>query len=381
MKVLTIASKLEMGGIEKTLLSCLPYLKENGVEMSILCSVGGVLDEDYIKNGVKLIDFGVNKKPFKDAKFLKKIISEQKFDLVHSRNGHTSGVFAKVCKKAGVPFLISIHNERAMFRNSWIEKPILRNLRIWYLNYQKKLSIKYATKIIGHSKANLKYFTGANGFAGNEKLYEVLYNGVDFSKFNNYPQLNLQRQNELKKILEGKKKVLVHIGSFKEQKNHIFLVDVFKKLDPIKNSYALILLGIGDLMEQVKEYVDFLGLKDYILFVGMETNIAPYLYASDLFIFPSLFEGFGNVLIEAQYANLPIAASDIAPHYEASFEAYHQYFYDPCNVEQAKDNIEKLLLEENTELLKQARMFSEAFSIQKMADNLLNIFNKSVNER
>lgn len=379
MKVLTILSKLEMGGIEKTLLSCIPYLKENGVEMFILCSLGGALDEDYKKLGVKLIDFGKHKKPFKDAKFLKKILKEQKFDIVHSRYGHTSGEFAKICKELGIPFLISIHNERAMFRNSWIEKPILKNLRAWYLNYHKNLSVKFATKIIGHSKANLKYFTTDTVYDGKEGLYEVLYNGVDFSKFENYPQLNLQKEEELTKFLKYKEKVLVHIGSFKEQKNHIFLIDVFKKLNPKENSYALILLGVGSLMDQVKNHVKFLDIQDNILFVGMETNIAPYLYASDLFVFPSLYEGFGNVLIEAQYANLPIAASDIAPHYEASFEAYHEYFYDPNNLEQAKDNLEKLLLEENTELIRQARIFSEAFSIQKMANNLFDIFNKSIN--
>jgi len=379
MKVLTVLSKLEMGGIEKTLLSCIPYLKDHGVEMFVLCSLGGALDEDYKKLGVKLIDFGAHKKPFKDAKFLRKILKEQKFDIVHSRYGHTSGVFAKVCKEAGIPFLISIHNERAMFRNSWIGKPVLKNLRVWYLNYHKNLSVKYATKIIGHSKANLKYFTTDAGYVGKEGLYEVLYNGVDFSKFEKYPQLDLQKAEELEKFLKDKEKVLVHIGSFKEQKNHIFLIDVFKKLNPKENSYGLILLGVGSLMEEVKSHAAFLDIQDQILFVGMETNIAPYLYASDLFVFPSLYEGFGNVLIEAQYANLPVAASDIAPHYEASFEAYHKYFYSPNNTEQAKDNIEKLLSQDNTELIKEAKIFSEAFSIQRMANNLMDIFNKSIN--
>src|SRR5690606_16419585 len=104
MKVLTIISRLGMGGIEKTLLSCLPYLIKHGVKMSVLCSLGGELDDDYKALGVELIDFGKNKKPFKDAQFLKKILSERKFDVVHSRYGHTSGLFAKVCHDLKIPF-------------------------------------------------------------------------------------------------------------------------------------------------------------------------------------------------------------------------------------------------------------------------------------
>src|SRR5690606_34041658 len=236
MKVLTVISKLEMGGIEKTLLSCLPYLIKNGVQMSILCSLGGELDDDYKALGVELIDFGSNKKPFKDSRFLKQILSERKFGVVHSRYGHTSGLFAKVCHDLNIPFVVSIHNERAMFRNNWIDKPLLGFVRKSYLDYHKKLTLKYATKIVGHSKANLRYFTDKVDDLPAESQLQVLYNGVDFSKFHDYPALSPEKQRELDNFLTNADRVFVHIGSFKEQKNHRFLIDVFKKLNPIENN-------------------------------------------------------------------------------------------------------------------------------------------------
>lgn len=376
MRVLTIISKLEMGGIEKTLLSCMPYLIQKEVKMTILSSLGGDLDEDFKALGVELIDIGVHKKPFKDAKFLKKILSEKKFDIVHSRFGHTSGLFAKVCNDLRIPFIVSIHNERAMFRNNWIGKPILGFIRESYLNYHKKLTLKYAAKIVGHSKANLRYFTNETESLPIEGQFQVLYNGVDFSKFHNYPALSEDKQIELDRFTSDTNKVFIHVGSFKEQKNHQFLIDVFKQLNPFEKKYRLLLLGTGSLIDNIKMYVKEQGLEKHVLFLGMQNNIAPYLYQSDLFVFPSIYEGFGNVLIEAQYANLPIVASAIAPHYEATEKGYHQFLYNPKDVVDAVRKIESLLNYTDLENLKErGRVFSEAFSVEKMVENLNNIYN------
>src|SRR5690606_14111364 len=379
MKVLTIISKLEMGGIEKTLLSCLPYLIENGVQMSILCSLGGELDGDYKALGVELIDFDKHKKPFKDAMFLKQLLSEKKFDIVHSRYGHTSGPFAKVCYNLNIPFLVSIHNERAMFRNNWIDKPILSFLRTTYLNYHKKLTLKYATKIIGHSKANLCYFTSKVGNLSPESQFQVLYNGVDFTKFEDYPALSAEKRQELDRFLINANKIFVHVGSFKEQKNHHFLIDVFKGLCPIKNNYYLILLGVGSLIDDVKDYAAAQGIESHILFAGMQIDIAYYLVRSNLFVFPSLYEGFGNVLIEAQYLNLPVAASAIAPHYEATEKGYHRFLYNPTNVNEAIEKIEALLETDLDDQKEKARIFAKRFSVENMVNNLMQIYKNAVN--
>src|SRR5690606_26381301 len=199
------------------------------------------------------------------------------------------------------------------------------------------------TKIIGHSKANLRYFTNGVDDLPAENQFRVLYNGVDFSKFHDYPALAPEKQQELDSFLVNADKVFVHVGSFKEQKNHHFLIDVFKKLNPIENNYYLILLGTGSLMDSVRTQVIEEGISQHVLFLGMQINIAPYLYRSDLFVFPSLYEGFGNVLIEAQYVNLPVAASAIAPHYEATEKGYHQFLYNPTNVDDAVNKIMTLL--------------------------------------
>lgn len=375
MKVLTIISKLEMGGIEKTLLSCLPHLSSKGVEIFVLCDVGGQLDDEYKKCGAKIISFNGQKKPFFDARRLKEVLRNEKFDIVHSRYGHTSGLFAKVCHDLGVPLIVSIHNEKAMFRNNWKNNPILNKVRNLYLSYHKYLTIKYAKIILGHSKTNLNYFQDCpNKY---KKKLQVIYNGVDYSKFLNYPALKSDRDNNLQNIRISAQKIFVHIGKFKEQKNHKFLIDIFKRLNATENNYHLMLLGEGPLINNIKDYVVLNGLEHHVHFIGLETNIAPYLRVSDVFLFPSIYEGFGNVLLEAQYAKLIIGASNIAPHYEATYNGYHQFFYDPYDLEEAVSKIQKLI-NSKLDIKEEAFNFSSAFTIEKMSDELYKYYQQVI---
>lgn len=383
-KVLTILNRLDMGGVEKTLLSCIPFLSPK-VQLSILCNRGGILDNEFIKQGVELIDFEGNNKPFKDAIFLKRVLKDKKIDIVHSRSGHTSGNYAKVCSEMSVPLIVSIHNERAMFKNSWVNRPILSFIRSQYLSYHKSLTLKYSNKIIGHSIANLNYYTDHFNTLGIGQKYDILYNGVDFSKFKDFPSLEIRKQTELDEFRKSHDIVLIHIGSFKEQKNHKYLLDILYSISPDEKSIGLILIGAGVLENEIKNVVKNMKIDKHILFVGMETNIAPYLFSSDIFVFPSLYEGFGNVLIEAQYAKLPIWISCIKPHYEASFSAYHKYMFNPLNVEDGlaklSDLIEDYKSGNLSEIQESAFSFAENFSVENMSNNLLSIYQEVFEQR
>lgn len=377
-KVLTIVSRLDMGGVEKTLLSCIPFLSQKNVKMTILCDKGGVLDDEFIRLGVELIDFEGNNKPFKDAIFLKKVLKKKGFDLVHSRTGHTSGNYARVCREVHVPLIVSIHNERAMFRNSWLKKPFLSFLRSKYLLFHKNLTIKYSSKIVGHSRANLDYYIEDAGKLDVGEKYDIVYNGVDFSKFKNSPALNVQKHEKLREFRDLHDTLLIHIGSFKEQKNHKYLIDVLHSLKPNEEKVGLILVGTGALEKEIKLIVKEKGIDKHVWFVGLETNIAPYLFSSDIFVFPSLYEGFGNVLIEAQYANVPVWVSDIKPHYEAAFFEYHEYMFNPLDIEDGVAKLNTLINDYKKGGLSETKInafaFAKDFSVENMSNNLLNIY-------
>ena len=107
--------------------------------------------------------------------------------------------------------------------------------------------------------------------------------------------------------------VIGHVGRFYPQKNHIFLIDVFSEVHKQKPNAKLLLLGDGPLQEKVQKKVGALELTDSVLFAGLQKEPAPFYSAMDVFCFPSLWEGLGIVLLEAQYNGLPCVVSDVVP--------------------------------------------------------------------
>ena len=107
--------------------------------------------------------------------------------------------------------------------------------------------------------------------------------------------------------------VVGHVGRFYPQKNHEFLINVFSELHKQRANAKLLLLGDGPLQEKIRQEVETLGLTGSVIFAGLQKNPALFYSAMDVFAFPSLWEGLGIALLEAQYNGLPCVVSDVVP--------------------------------------------------------------------
>lgn len=138
----------------------------------------------------------------------------------------------------------------------------------------------------------------------------ILKNGIDAESY----RFDEHARNQLRKELGIENAFVIgHIGHFSYQKNHEFLIEVFAKLMTYRPEAKLMLIGEGE-EDAVRRQVELLGLNDHVLFLGAKKDIPPYMWAMDAFVLPSRFEGFGNVLIEAQAAGLCCFASrDVIP--------------------------------------------------------------------
>lgn len=125
--------------------------------------------------------------------------------------------------------------------------------------------------------------------------------------------------------------VVGHVGRFYPQKNHEFLIDVFAELHKQKSNAKLLLLGDGPLQEKIRQKVETLGLGGAVIFAGLQKEPAPFYSAMDVFVFPSLWEGLGIVLLEAQYSGLPCVVSDAVPK-----EVFVTSSYDQLNCFKSK---------------------------------------------
>lgn len=102
---------------------------------------------------------------------------------------------------------------------------------------------------------------------------------------------------------------LLAAGEFKTEKNFLLLVRAMALLDPALNA-GLVIIGQGALKEDVKNLADRLGVADRVRMPGYAADPAPYYRAAELFVLSSDCEGFGNVLVEAMSAGLPVVSTD-----------------------------------------------------------------------
>lgn len=380
MKVLTLLHSLSIGGIEKTLFHCLPELQKENIEMTICCfKKGGNLEDDFKLKGVNIVYIKKTGSFFMDFIQLFLIAQKNNFDIIHSRLSYTSGGFALACKLLNIPFLVSIHNEFPATLISWTKKPLLAKIRKYYLRMHKFLTKKYASLIVGHSRSNLdRNFPDWK----NSKQFTVLYNGVDFEYLTKKQDVIMDdfAKSYVEKLGDNAFKI-IHIGTFKEQKNHLFMLESFSMLNPIINNYHLILLGDGELRKQIEDSVQNLGLQNNVHLIGFSKNVGTWLKQSDLFFFPSIFEGFANVIIEAQYLELPICASRIKPHFESVHNYYHKYFFSPIDNKECVLKLTEIINDiqegktgNKTSEIKQN--MNERFSINQMAKNLISIYHR-----
>ena len=105
--------------------------------------------------------------------------------------------------------------------------------------------------------------------------------------------------------------VVGHVGRFQKQKNHKFLLEIFKEILEKNEKARLVLVGgNGELLDETKAYAKELDIPEKVLFLGNRADVPKLLSAFDVLVFPSFFEGMPNVVIESQAASLPCLISD-----------------------------------------------------------------------
>lgn len=139
---------------------------------------------------------------------------------------------------------------------------------------------------------------------------KIIHNAIDLTSFNYSDET---RQTIRSKMGWDGKFVIGHAGRFTEQKNHKFMVEIFAKVHEKCPEAVLAFAGDGHLMDEVKAQVIDLGLTDSVQFLGVRFDMNELMQGMDIFLFPSLYEGLGNVITEAQAVGLRSIASDVVP--------------------------------------------------------------------
>lgn len=332
MRVLTVVHSLGIGGVEVTLLRSLPTLRRLGVEIGVACpGEPGALSDSFVAEGATIhrLPRGANR--MLGALPIRELVERFEYHLVHSRLGYNAGSHVIGAQLAGRPCLVSFHNSRPTLQELGISRRSLKAaaLRPW-LAINSHIILKHARLVIGHSEANLDQFYP--DWRRRPDLFRVLTNGIEFPRIE-----GTKTDNRTFLGLPADVPVFLHVGSFKRQKNHSELLQIFREIRKHEPRSILVLVGDSSRRVVIEAEASRMGLDDFVVFAGHRRDTERFFAAADVFLFPSFSEGYGNVLIEAQAAGLPVVASDIPAHREAVASPQHQFLYRLGDIKSAAE--------------------------------------------
>lgn len=138
----------------------------------------------------------------------------------------------------------------------------------------------------------------------------ILHNGIELKRYvyNEQVREKIRLEYNLKDCF-----LIGHVGRFNNQKNHVFLIEMFALLSEKNPNVRLFLIGDGPLKEEIKKRCYELHIENKVLFLGQRVDVENFYSAMDIFVLPSLYEGIGIALLEAQVNGLYCLASDQVP--------------------------------------------------------------------
>ena len=334
-RLLCIVGGMNSGGAETFLMKLYRNMDKNKYQMDfcVFNPEKGDYDDEIQKMGGRI--FRCTPKslnPIKSFIDLKQIVKENEFDSVLRISQHSLSAMELLAAKFGSA-------NKTIFRSS---NSSTCGGRVNQLIHKVcKPLVKYIPDIkIAPSTEAAEFMFGRNCVQKNSAV--ILNNAVDVSLFEYSYELRKKIKEELR--LEDKF-VVGHIGRFSAQKNHKFLIDVFKILARKENAMLVLVGGNGELLEETKEYVKKQGVEEQVLFLGNRSDVNKLLSAFDILVFPSLYEGMPNVVIEAQASGLPCLISDTITR-EADITGLVKYY-----------SLEKSAKEWATEAILQSKRF------------------------
>jgi len=306
MNILHIIPSLGRGGVETWLMHVYRHIDRNRYHFDFLpVSAGGAGYADEVRQlGGKVLSSVLPGRLVAYRRNLMQVLAKEgPYDAIHSHMGYSSGFDLRYAAKASVPIRIAhSHNTKFGGRNrrlrSYVYEPVARR---WIRTY--------ATVGIGCSHAAADALFSPN-WRSDSRL-GVLYCGLDFSPFrvsDGTPQAIREKWG-----IPDQAPVIGHVGGFRVQKNHQFLLQLATELLRAIPDAFFLFVGDGPLRAQIETDIQRLGLGERVILTGWASDVPSLMHAMDVFVLPSLHEGLGLVLVEAQCAALPCICSDVIP--------------------------------------------------------------------
>lgn len=297
-RVLQVYPQMNNAGTERVIFNWYENIDIEQVQFDFLVEKSGELDEKIKQMGGKI--HYLYKKSNKEyySAVIQFFSEHPEYKVVHTHTHDRMGLVLKAAKKSGVPCRIA-HSHNA------------RN------DLPKVLAFVKGLDSIPIEKAATHFFACSNNaakwlFPHKVKECKVLYNGIRLEEY----LFNEDNRQKVREALGISKDtfVMIHVGRFARQKNHEYLVKILEEYGKKDlSNWKILFVGEGPLEEDIQKQIHKIGLFEHAMFLGSRKDVSELYSVADMFVFPSLHEGLGIVVIEAQTSGLPCIVSDAVP--------------------------------------------------------------------
>jgi glycosyltransferase EpsF len=301
MRICHVVSTLEVGGIERWLLNIIRQMKETSpeeldVHIVALLGASGSMNRDFTDIGCRIHEVGFSFRDLsRSTATLRKLFQTGGFDVVHSHVDYLGGIVLPLAKRAGCRLAINhVHTTRFVFDT--VRRPVR-----WSVGrILRRRCLRAADLHLGCSRAALDAFIRGAPRRGSATVYycatplddhRLLKRGVDCDA---RQALGIAQDAPL----------ITYVGRHTEEKNLYFLLQVFEALLRKGSAAVLVVAGSGPFTAALEEVASEMGIADRVKFIGTTNEVARLLWATDVFVLTSLYEGLPVSVVEAQAAGV-----------------------------------------------------------------------------
>lgn len=368
------------GGIEQATFNFLESFNSDRYQVDILC-VGKNKGKNFNlveQLGAKVYHVKKTPNSYHYAKKIKKFLYNKDYDLIEVHLDHLSGSVLWGASLAGIKHRsVWMHNTQCAALPKFKDYPILRFLRKIYIEHQIKLIESHATQYCFVGNQVREKFRKLINFESRPN--QIIHLGFITPKMRYSP---IDKDNLYHKYGIPKNAFIIgHVGAFKPQKNHQFILKVSELLSKhfrqLGKQVSFLLLGDGPLKNNIKAQVEKLGLKSNFILPGNVSNVENFYSLMDVFFLPSFHEGLSGALVEAQACRAFPVVSNIPENIEALYDYYHSFCFSLSDPNEAVNNILRVVQIRNKHnILDEAEKFvTLKFGVDLHVRNMIDHYN------
>lgn len=299
-RIAIIMGKMHSGGKKNLVMEYYRHIDRSKIQFDFICDTdsNAIPKEEIEELGGRVYEVTPYQSILKNMNDIRRLCKSNKYKIMHSYNGIMNVFSMFVGWQSNVPIRI---NESISMAHNADKKTIIKNML-------KPFSKMFATHYMANGEVCGRWQFGDSLYnEGKVQVFKTVIN-TEVNAF------DLESRGKTRKEYGIEDNIVIgHIGRLTEQKNTLFIIDIFNEILKQEPKAKLLIIGDGNLREAMLKKIDNLGIKERVLYLGRREDIQKFYNAMDCFLLPSLYEGLPVVGVEAETCGLPMFFSTEIP--------------------------------------------------------------------